>query len=46
MLSVEEALARILVDVKPTVVDTIPIERAAGRVLAETLTARITQPPF
>lgn len=46
MLSVEEALARILADVKPTVVDTIPIERAAGRVLAETLTARITQPPF
>jgi len=46
MLSVEEALARIIADVTPTVVDTIPIERAAGRVLAEPLTARITQPPF
>lgn len=46
MLSVEEALARIISGVTPTVVDTIPIERAAGRVLAEPLTARITQPPF
>jgi len=46
MLSVEEALARIIANVTPTVVDTIPIERAAGRVLAEPLTARITQPPF
>jgi len=45
-LSVEEALERIVADVRPTAAETVPIEQAAGRVLAEPLLARLTQPPF
>lgn len=46
MLSVEEALQRVLSGVEPTAAEPVPIERAAGRVLAAALTARLTQPPF
>ena len=45
-LSVAEALRRILDAVEPTAAETVPIERAAGRVLAAPLSARLTQPPF
>ena len=46
LLSVEEALARILDGVTPTPAETVMIERAHGRVLAEPLHARVTQSPF
>jgi molybdopterin molybdotransferase len=46
MLSVEEARSRILALVAPTGIETVPLARAAGRVLAEPVTARRTQPPF
>ena len=45
-LSVEEALQRIIADVTPTPVELVPIAQAAGRILSEPLTARLTQPPF
>lgn len=45
-LSVEEALERIVADAAPTSLETLPIESAAGRILAEPLRARLTQPPF
>ncbi len=47
LLPVEEALARLLAAVdQPTAVETIRIEQAVNRVLAETLVATRTQPPF
>jgi molybdopterin molybdotransferase len=46
MLSVEEALRRVLSGIEPTAAEAVAIEAAAGRVLARTLTARLTQPPF
>ena len=46
LLSVEEALARILEGVEPTEPERVAIERAHGRVLAEPLRALVTQPPF
>ena len=45
-LSVEEALERIVADARPTAAEPVPIEHAAGRILAEPLRARLTQPPF
>lgn len=46
LLPVDEALARLLAGVQPTAVEQAPLLAAAGRVLAEPLTARRTQPPF
>jgi molybdopterin molybdotransferase len=46
LLSVEDALARILEGVAPTPAETIMIEEAHGRVLAEPLQALVTQSPF
>ncbi len=46
LLSVEDALARILSDAKPLGTETVAIEAARGRVLAEPLAAKLTQPPF
>jgi molybdopterin molybdotransferase len=46
LLSVEEALARVLEDVTPTSPETVMIEDARGRVLAEPLHALLTQSPF
>ncbi len=45
MLSVEEALARIVAALSPLPAETIGIGDAFGRVLAEDLGARVTQPP-
>jgi molybdopterin molybdotransferase len=45
-LSVAGALARILDGVEPLGVESVGIAAAHGRVLAEALTARHTQPPF
>ncbi len=46
MISVEEALARILDLVRPVGSETVPLAEAAGRVLAEPVTATRDQPPF
>jgi molybdopterin molybdotransferase len=45
-LSVDEALARILDGVAPTPAESVAIEAAHRRTLAEPLAALITQPPF
>lgn len=46
LLAVNEALERLLDGAEPSEAETVPIAEAAGRVLAEPLTARRTQPPF
>ena len=46
MLSVAEAFARVLATARPLPPETLPLPRAAGRVLAETLTADRDFPPF
>jgi molybdopterin molybdotransferase len=45
MISVEEARARILAALAPLGSEQIPLSGALGRVLAEDLVARVTQPP-
>lgn len=45
MISVEEARDRILAAFAPLPAELVSLERALGRVLAETVTARVTQPP-
>ncbi len=46
LLPVEEALARVLDGVEPGAPQRVALEAALGRVLAEPLPARLTQPPF
>jgi molybdopterin molybdotransferase len=46
MLPVSEALARVLSDVTPVDAETLNLDSAAGRILAEDVTATLTQPPF
>lgn len=46
MLSVAQALDAILALMRPVDVETVPLQQAAGRVLAEPLTAIRHQPPF
>jgi len=46
LISVDEALARILDGAWPLDEEAVPIDAAAGRVLAADLVARRTQPPF
>ncbi len=46
MISVDDALSRALEGLTALEVETVPTVAASGRVLAETLTARLTQPPF
>ncbi|MDD8023450.1 MAG: molybdopterin molybdotransferase MoeA [Paracoccaceae bacterium] len=46
MITVEEALARVLALAAPLPTETVPLRRAAGRVLAAPATATLTQPPF
>ncbi len=46
LLSVEEALARILADAAPLGAERVAIEAAHDRILAEPVSARLTQPPF
>lgn len=45
MLSVEEARARILSAFRPVAAEQVSVAEAFGRVLAEELSARVTQPP-
>ena len=45
MISVEEALRRITGAFRPLAVETIGLSEALGRVLAEDVVARVTQPP-
>lgn len=45
MLSVAEARARILAAFAPVAAETVSLPEASGRVLAEDLAARVTQPP-
>src|SRR5437773_5136667 len=46
MISVEEALAHVLAPLAPVPVEHVSIADAVGRVLAEDVAARRTQPPF
>lgn len=46
LLDVDAALARLLEGAGPLPAETVPLGAAAGRVLAEAVTARLTQPPF
>jgi molybdopterin molybdotransferase len=46
LLDVDAALARLLEGVKALPAESVAIATAAGRVLAEPVTARLTQPPF
>ncbi|MEO1639142.1 MAG: gephyrin-like molybdotransferase Glp [Pseudomonadota bacterium] len=46
MISVEEALAQLFALVTPLDAEVVPLREAAGRVLAETVTAKRDQPPF
>lgn len=46
LLPVEEAVSRIVGDVRPLDVEEVPLECAADRILAHELVARRTQPPF
>ena len=46
MISVEEALARVLSLSPALPSESVPLRNAAGRVLARPVAARLTQPPF
>jgi len=46
MISVDEALARVLALVEPLGAETVPLQHASGRVLASDIVARRDQPPF
>jgi molybdopterin molybdotransferase len=46
LLTIEEALARILERAEPLPLETVALADAAGRVLAEAATARVDLPPF
>lgn len=46
LLSVAEALARVTQGLTPLETERVTLDNASGRVLAEDLAARLTQPPF
>ena len=46
LMPVDEALARLLADIRPLPSEEVSIDQAAGRVLAQGIVARRTQPPF
>jgi molybdopterin molybdotransferase len=46
LLPVDNAIARIIADIRPLGTEWVPLRDANRRVLAEPLAARITQPPF
>lgn len=46
MLTVEQAITRILAGIEPLPAEEIPLAGAAGRVLAAPVRATLTQPPF
>jgi molybdopterin molybdotransferase len=46
LLPVDEAVARLLSGVEPLPAELVALDRGLGRVLADDLAARLTQPPF
>ncbi|MBW0157370.1 gephyrin-like molybdotransferase Glp [Sedimentimonas flavescens] len=46
MISVEEALARVLELIQPLGTETVPLRKGLGRVMAAPVKAALTQPPF
>jgi molybdopterin molybdotransferase len=46
MLTVAEASERILAEIRPLEVETVPLRRALGRVCAEDIPATVTMPPW
>src|SRR5256714_12442944 len=46
MLTVAEASERMLAEIKPLDIETVPLRQALGRVLAEDVTATVTMPPW
>jgi molybdopterin molybdotransferase len=46
LLSVAEALARVIEGLEPLDMERVPLDQARGRILARDLVARMTQPPF
>ena len=46
LLSIDEALARVLARARPLASERIPVAAAAGRVLAEDVAAGVDLPPF
>jgi molybdopterin molybdotransferase len=46
LLSIDEALARVLARVRPLDAEWVPVAAAAGRYLAEDVAARVNLPPF
>src|SRR5688572_17824489 len=46
LLSIDEALARVLARVRPLDAERVPVAAAAGRVLAEDVASRVDLPPF
>src|SRR5258708_38430558 len=46
MISVEEALGRFLAPLKPLAAEQVAVSGGLGRVLAEDILSRRTQPPF
>src|SRR5687767_13300593 len=46
LLSIDDALARVLARARPLAAETVPVASAAGRVLAEDVAARVDLPPF
>lgn len=46
LLPFSAALYQLLAGVEPLPAETLPLDASAGRVLAEPVTARLTQPPF
>lgn len=46
LLSIDEALARVLARVRPLPPERVPVAESAGRVLAEDVAARVDLPPF
>ena len=46
MLKIAEASERLLAEIRPLDIETVPLRRALGRVLAEDITAGVTMPPW
>ena len=46
MISVDEAIGRIVSSIHPVMDEIVMLSESAGRVLAQDLSARVTQPPF
>lgn len=46
LMPLDEAIARVVSDIKPLGIENVPLVRAAGRILATDLAANLNQPPF